>query len=386
MQFAKIKRNILEIIYHVGIAFMFSYYWVVFTQVDKKYAPQDFLKVAAVCFVIKLVLTRYKLREYIIGLLILALTYWCYKISGSYDFFVAAVVALGLKDVDFRKTLKVILAITVIASTFVVTWNMLYNMTGLTKVADYGRGVGVEVRYRLGWGHPNQTHFMWFSILGTFFCIAYRRLQWWVYLVLLVLNYEGFLMTKSKTGYICTIALIIVFLLLRYGERFFHFIIARIVAMLTTIACIAFSFYCMYTTNTQLFDQLNTKLTGRLFLAKVYIQQFGIHLFGTNVNNTSTDMGMIRLLVEYGPILFVVIYFGVLFAIWQLHKHEKYNVMLLLVGYVVYFTVEAYFQCTFDLKPILIAYAYYLWSNDFKLEFKRKPKKRKIGKGDEDHG
>ena len=142
----------------------------------------------------------------------------------------------------------------------------------------------------------------------------------------------------------------------------------------------------MYTTNTQLFDQLNTKLTGRLFLAKVYIQQFGIHLFGTNVNNTATDMGMIRLLVEYGPILFVVIYFGVLFAIWQLHKHEKYNVMLLLVGYVVYFTVEAYFQCTFDLKPILIVYAYYLWSNDFKLEFKRKPKKRKIDKGDEDHG
>ena len=386
MQFAKIKRNILEIIYHVGIAFMFFYYWVVFTQVDKKYAPQDFLKVAAVCFLIKLILTRYKLREYVIGLLILALTYWCYKTSGSYDFLVGAVVALGLKDVDFRKTLKVILAITVIASTFVVTWNMLYNMTGLTKVADYGRGVGVEVRYRLGWGHPNQTHFMWFSILGTFFCIAYRRLQWWVYLVLLVLNYEGFLMTKSKTGYMCTIALIIVFLLLRYGERFFHFIGVRIVALLIPLGCIAFSFYGVYTTNAQMFEELNVKLTGRLFLAKVYIEQFGIHLFGINVNNTATDMGMIRLLVEYGPILFVVMYFGVLFAIWQLHKHKKYNVMILLVGYVVYFTVEAYFQCTFDLKPILIAYAYYLWSDDFKLNLKRKKKNNKELKGDEANG
>lgn len=386
MQFAKIKRNILEIIYHVGIAFMFFYYWVVFTQVDKKYAPQDFLKVAAVCFLIKLILTRYKLREYVIGLLILALTYWCYKTSGSYDFLVGAVVALGLKDVDFRKTLKVILAITVIASTFVVTWNMLYNMTGLTKVADYGRGVGIEVRYRLGWGHPNQTHFMWFSILGTFFCIAYRRLQWWVYLVLLVLNYEGFLMTKSKTGYMCTIALIIVFLLLRYGERFFRFIGVRIVALLIPLGCIAFSFYGVYTTNAQMFEELNVKLTGRLFLAKVYIEQFGIHLFGTNVNNTATDMGMIRLLVEYGPILFVVMYFGVLFAIWQLHKHKKYNVMILLVGYVVYFTVEAYFQCTFDLKPILIAYAYYLWSDDFKLNLKRKRKNNKELKGDEANG
>lgn len=386
MQFTKIKRNILEIIYHVGIAFMFFYYWVVFTQVDKKYAPQDFLKVAAVCFLIKLILTRYKLREYVIGLLILALTYWCYKTSGSYDFLVGAVVALGLKDVDFRKTLKVILAITVIASTFVVTWNMLYNMTGLTKVADYGRGVGVEVRYRLGWGHPNQTHFMWFSILGTFFCIAYRRLQWWVYLVLLVLNYEGFLMTKSKTGYICTIALIIVFLLLRYGERFFRFIGVRIVALLIPLACIVFSFYGVYTTNAQMFEELNVKLTGRLFLAKVYIEQFGIHLFGTNVNNIATDMGMIRLLVEYGPILFVVMYFGVLFAIWQLHKHKKYNVMILLVGYVVYFTVEAYFQCTFDLKPILIAYAYYLWSDDFKLNLKRKRKNNKELRGDEANG
>ena len=365
---------------------MFFYYWVVFTQVDKKYAPQDFLKVAAVCFLIKLILTRYKLREYVIGLLILALTYWCYKTSGSYDFLVGAVVALGLKDVDFRKTLKVILAITVIASTFVVTWNMLYNMTGLTKVADYGRGVGVEVRYRLGWGHPNQTHFMWFSILGTFFCIAYRRLQWWVYLVLLVLNYEGFLMTKSKTGYICTIALIIVFLLLRYGERFFRFIGVRIVALLIPLACIVFSFYGVYTTNAQMFEELNVKLTGRLFLAKVYIEQFGIHLFGTNVNNIATDMGMIRLLVEYGPILFVVMYFGVLFAIWQLHKHKKYNVMILLVGYVVYFTVEAYFQCTFDLKPILIAYAYYLWSDDFKLNLKRKRKNNKELRGDEANG
>lgn len=370
------KKISLEMLYNAGLILFFTYYWIVFTQVDKKYAPEQFLQVAIVLFFLKLILTVYNMKEYCIGACILGIALLCWRTSGSYDFLISTVVALGLKDVDFTRTLKIILSTTILAASFVVTWNLIYNITGITKIADFGRG-GVETRFRFGWGHPNQTHFMFFSIVTSFLCLYYRRMQWWIGGILLVLNYECYLLTKSKTGLICTMGAIFLFLTLRYGEKVYHYLIVKFISLFAVLACIGFSLYTtFFLKNIDVFQSLNSKFTGRLELARQYVNQYGVHMLGVNVNNMSVDLGMIRLIVEYGPLVFCIIYGGVLFAVWQLHKQEKYNLLLLLVGYVVYFTVEAYFQCAFDLKPFLIAYGYYLWSDLSGSKRKLKNKRR----------
>lgn len=371
------KNEVLQIIYFIGFSLYLIYYWMHVSQIDQKYVPEFLLTAAIICFVIKLVLTKYNWTEAVVELALLALMFCCWKSSGSIDYPINTILLLGIKNIDFRKFMKLLFFNILLIISVVMTWTLLHNLTGLVRIQDYGRGT-VESRFQFGWWHPNRGHFVFFSVSVLFLFSYFRKCRWWVFACLMVFNYECFLLTKSRTGFAVTAMSIVLFFILKLLKEKYYQKVLFIILELINLFCIIFSMIGIgiLPIAPEIYDKLNMITTGRFMLARMFCQKFGIHIFGTSLEGQIPDLGIARTLMEYGVIVFILLYGCVLAASWILYKKREQDVMLLLSIYMVYFTFEAYFQAAFDIKPIIIGYALYKSSTIVLRRKRRQVKKR----------
>lgn len=372
------KSKILQLIYFVGVSLYFIYYWMHVSQLDQKYVPKYLLGIAIICFIVKIVFTRYELFEAVFGGGLLLLMFCCWKMSGSIDYPLNAILLLGLKNVDIKELFKLLFYVVIVSVSIIMTWTLLHNLPGIIRVQDYGRG-GVETRFQFGWWHPNRGHSVFFTIIVLFLSSYFKKCKWWIFVCLIIFNYECFLLTKSKTGFIVTLISIVFFFLLKLINNGFHRKVLFFLAQMINILCIVFSMIGIgiVPIASGLLDKLNKITTGRVMIAKAFYAEFGIHTFGTSLGGKIPDLGIARTLLEYGIVVFILLYSSVLVATWILYKKNKLEIMLLLTIYMIYFTFEAYFQAAFDIKPIIIGYAFYQFSDvSFYRKTRRSVRKR----------
>lgn len=371
------KNEVLQIIYFIGFSLYFIYYWIHVSQIDQKYVPESLLTAAIICFIIKLAFTKYKWTEAAAGLALFALMFCCWKSSGSIDYPINTLLLLGTKNIDFRKLMKLLFFNILLIISVVMTWTLLNNMTGLVRIQDYGRGA-VESRFQFGWWHPNRGHSVFFSVSVLFLFSYFKKCRWWVFACLMLFNYECFLLTKSRTGFAVTAMSIVLFFVLKLLKEKYYERVLFIIMELINLFCIIFSMIGIgiLPIAPELYDKLSMITTGRFMLARMFCQKFGIHIFGTSLEGQIPDLGIARTLMEYGVIVFILLYACVLAASWILYKKRELDVMLLLTIYMVYFTFEAYFQAAFDIKPIIIGYALYKSSTSVLRRKRRQAKKR----------
>lgn len=372
------KNEALQYIYFIGITLYFIYYWMHVSQIDQKYVPDFLLTAAIICFIIKIVFTKYNWMQIIIGVSILLLMFLCWKSSGSIDYPINALVLLGIKNIDIKKLMRLLFLVILLIVSVVMTWTLLHNMTGIVRIQDYGRGV-VETRFQFGWWHPNRGHFIFFSMTAFFLYSYFRKCRWWIFACLMIFNYECFLLTKSRTGFAVTAMLILLFFLLKLViEKSFQKILF-IFLEFVNLFCIIFSMVGVgiIPISSDIYNQISRLTTGRFMLAQMFYKKFGVHIFGTSLGGQIPDLGIARTLIEYGVLVFILLYGSVLVASWILYKKNKLEIMLLLTVYMIYFTFEAYFQAAFDIKPIIIGYAFYQFSDvSFYRKTRRSVRKR----------
>ena len=116
----------------------------------------------------------------------------------------------------------------------------------------------------------------------------------------------------------------------------------------------------------------------------------GIPLFGSNIGGKVcgygiytqandgyvTELGIVRTLLEYGPIVFGLFCAFMLIAVWVLYKKGYFGAMVLLeIGFIAC-GVEAYFPAAYNLKAFVFGLAFYQLMG----LFKGKEKEEKRGK------
>ena len=74
------------ILYITYYFFYIAYYWYVEKDPTKQIPIQRLFYISVVCFIIKLILTKYQLKEVIIGAIGAVLMYMCWKNSGGIDY------------------------------------------------------------------------------------------------------------------------------------------------------------------------------------------------------------------------------------------------------------------------------------------------------------
>lgn len=327
----------------------------------------------------------------IIGAAGAVLMYLCWKSSGGIDYPANYLIILAMKDVDLKKVMKAVFACGFVGLSYGFTWFFMNAPDKLTTVKDYGRGM-IEVRYKFCTWHANTIHLMIMVLIVSFLYAYYKKMKWWAFAIMFYFNYEFYQLSKSRTAFYCGSAAIIAYFILRYARKIYEFKISLILLEIGNFVGIFLSiYYGLYSQLTDpTFMRLDQLITGRLTVARNCFLGAGIPLFGSNIGGKVcgygiytqandgyvTELGIVRTLLEYGPIVFGLFCAFMLIAVWVLYKKGYFGAMVLLeIGFIAC-GVEAYFPAAYNLKAFVFGLAFYQLMG----LFKGKEKEEKRGK------
>lgn len=316
-------------------------------------------KLTFLLFCVKIFLTKYTKKEWLVMILFFILGLVSYVFTGRNEIIRLVALIAACKDIDMSRCLKLVFYLTLTGCLLIIFLSVtgIYGSVSLTQ--DYGRG-GVETRYTLGMGHPNALQCMvWaITVLGLF--LYGEKMKWHAYCLLLAVNLFFFFLTDSKTSLLA----IILTILLSYmvssrkaaalkkisawiccGMTIFSIVIS------ITIAANAFRVYNHdwhgeNTPATMLFVWLNDLLNGRI---RILTETEGYHgtmltwsLFSRPENTYFFDLGWIRMYYWYGIIPASIFVIVMLLTMLYLFRSKQYMALVLIASFALYNVIEAH--------------------------------------------
>ena len=310
-------------------------------------------------FLIKVCLTGYSRKEYLVIAMFLGLGAVSYFVTGRNEIVRVVMFIAACKGIDMKKCLKLVFYLTLSGCLLIMLLSLFGIGGDMALTQDYGRG-SVETRYTLGLGHPNALQCMIWAITVLCLYLYGEKMKWYGYLTILGINVFFFLLTDSKTSLIMSI-----FAVLYTGFiRLFRSDILRklccVGGILLTVGSILFSvviaanayriynyiWHSEWSKPTQFFVYLDRALTGRIASLVGTTRWEGTlqtwKLFSEPANNYYFDMGWIRLFYWYGVIPASIAVIVLLIFMIYCMRQKKYMEFVMLVSFTVYTLVEAH--------------------------------------------
>lgn len=287
----------------------------------------------------RLFLTRWYPKE-IIRLIVMNLIGIAILISSRTEYAFLSIVVITLcKDIDLGHLFKMTLWIK--GSMFVVrtTLAMLGKLEGSVGYRYYESG-SFTVRYGLGYGHPNTTHYTLFIIIILAIIVYYKRMKLYHYIMLFVYNLFIFHYTNSRAGVIMTsFCIVLCYIVCNKGNKKIRRMIGW-AGQYVSIACTVFSFIIAFLFANSLWLQSFGTLSSRFMTGADVLKRYQISLFGTQ--DVVTDFGYIGVLYGSGVVFFLLYIAGMCILGNKMKKKDMYLESTVLILYSVYMLVEAY--------------------------------------------
>lgn len=276
------------------------------------YDGQTVFKICLVISVIawagKMWLTEYTGRELISVAFLVGLGGIVYLVSGEKGVLLYVFMITGLKNVSIRKVFAVGVSVwTVFFMGF--TWlNALHLVDGPFKVHEK-LGMGMIIRWGLGQSHPNVLHISFFILVMFWVYLLGDRFNWKKALLFMAGNVIVYLYSVSSTGIIAVSLYLLLSLYWRYHKKIN--VVEQILIQLLLPACILYSLMAPILLQGSLFDKVNDITNTRLILARRFLTENPVTLFGTKLSEIITsqltmDNSYVYAFVTYGIILFVI--------------------------------------------------------------------------------
>lgn len=359
-------------------------------------------RITFVIFALKLILTDYAWGEWGVIVLLEAVAFVSYRVTGKNDLirlvtFVAACKNIPLKQMlkyTFYVTLIGCMAIILLAVTGIygdITSTMAYGHSGYEALDDarYFRADPVlETRYTLGMGHPNALACMFIMLVVLGVYVWFERMKWYIYLFLLLLNLGLYALTDSKTGMLITSAFLLGACLLTYWKTLRSKKFIYVCGVLAFVMCLAFSVdaavYAQRVRNVQwgnyflgyhnenrhaeVLSKIDRLLTGRIVSLTDsenndgMIQTWSAFSEPNNMNYYF-DMGWVKLFYRYGIVPGTLYIAAQLALLWQLYKRKDACGLLVFVTLALYTVIEAHLISAYlGRNFLLMLTGYYLTS------------------------
>ncbi len=308
---------------------------------------------------LKVCMTKYSLREYLVIGLFLGIGAVSYFATGRDEPVRMVMFVAACKDIDMKKCLKLVFWLTLAGCIAIVTLSILGIGGGLSLTQDYGRG-GIETRYTLGMGHPNALHCMiWaLTVLGLY--LYHETLKWYSYVAVVGINIFFFLLTDSKTGLIMSLFAVCYTAAFQCFKKESWKKMCAVCGFLATAGSVAISVFCAAFAHHAynyawgkdrsffpiLMTKLNKFLTGRIYDLVGTTRWEGTirtwTLFSAPRNNYYFDMGWVRLFYWYGIIPASIATIVLFVTMFYCYKKKQYAALALLVAFAIYSIVEAH--------------------------------------------
>ncbi|MBR1884237.1 MAG: hypothetical protein IJ809_04810 [Clostridia bacterium] len=293
-------------------------------------------------FGIKIITTRYSVKEILIMSVVLGICAYSTAVNGDSRVMWFALAICAMKNVKFKDIVEISF-FTMLSC--VVVFIILFAF-GFTKGVFIGEDKGTRIS--LGLGHPNMFSeyynllllhlvFLWFDKIKPMHII-------WSFFGAIAI----YLYSKSVTGIMVYMALLLAVVIYKYKifekikirEIFPYIIIAGIIAF-TVLPII-------YDSNNGVMVKLDSFFTGRFSQANYYFQKYGINLFGSDVSfdlNTEwvhaiLDIGYTRMLIYNGIFYYLLVVIPLVVSMILAEKKKKYPLLIMLVVMCVYMYTE----------------------------------------------
>lgn len=318
---------------------------------------------ACVCFVLKMVLTKYTVKELAIVTALGLLFLIAFLRSGEKGILFAGMTILGIKNVDIKKIFK--LGFGIWCCTFFGI--VLIHMSGLSNDLIFAHkklGLGYVLRYSLGFPHPNVLQISYVTWMA-FFLYLWKpktKKQWAVIGLLFLGNCYFFLYSISYTGIILASVYLAGYCYFTNRKSFSK--LEKVLIQMVLPACTLFSVLGPILIKGRLFDLFNKILNTRFKLSNYFLTNQPLSLFGDKLveapDHYGIDCSYVNCLLLYGILLFCLIMAGYFFLVRQCLEQEKRQELSMLAGFFIAGISEPFlFNSSFKNLTLLFLGSYF---------------------------
>lgn len=332
------------------------------------YDGQAFFKLclvtAAGFILVKLVLTSYDIREFISIMFLILLGVTIYYNSGEKSALIFLVMMIGFKNISLERIMRLALVIWSVAFGVMVLCSML-RISKDTVMVHHKFGMDI-LRKGMGYSHPNVLHVS-YAVLVVLILFAIKKEQnrWKTYLWVTAGNLVVFLYSVSYTGFLLVMFFIFFDGYFTYRKNFL--LVEKIVIQAVFPFCILFSLFAplLVEPDTPLFNILNKLLNRRFYASRLYLTENPLTLFGKRIYASHTyalDSSYVTLLIYGGLVLFLLVCFGYVYAIYMSMRKKAIKELSLLLSFAIAGVIEPFlFNLSFKNLSLLVI-AGYLYS------------------------
>lgn len=389
----KVKRLMGWAYRNSDVFYYFSFLSLVFAKSLGFYSGNTEYRIIMVfsmlCLGIKLVLTKYTVKEIAVMAAIALYAVFIYLKTGYITFTITVVTLLGAKNIDVYDLMKKVLFVRLICMTVLISASTA-GIVGNYVKDQFDDGL----TYSFGFQNPNDFMVNVFVNVALIFYLNYKKLNVLYFLLSAYAFYAVFCVTKSMTGMILGAFLLVVFLFLKIFDRLGN--VGNKIKQIISAAVVPTSLWCfigtfivsaVFDVNNRFMFTLDQLVSGRLKIQHQYWLNYGFSLLGKDIsrgaarwdgvqiNNGFLDSNYWCSFYKYGFVSVMIFIAFLVAASWYFHKKKDYNVVIIINTLCIYGLMED-FLISSIVNPFLLLAAYAVYS--MLEERKRSVKEKKV--------
>ena len=356
-------------------------------------------RITFLLFAGKVLLTQCNWKEWLVIVLLEAVGFVSYRITGKNDIIRIVTFVAACKNIPLKQMMRYAFWVTAAGCMGIILLSVTGIYGAMSLSQDFGRSVSVyeiyegavgmvETRYTLGMGHPNALSCMFLMVCVMGVYAYFEQLKWYGYLFLLFLNVGVFWLTDSKTSMLITAAFLVGACVMKYARRLRERNYVYLLGGLLFLLCVGFSVDAAAgavnvrqaewsrhygqayeeSLNTRLLVAVDEKINGRIASLTNSEHNDGAleswRAFSSENNMTYYfDMGWVKLFYRYGVIPGILYVAVSLFLLWRLWKAKDACGLVVFVIMAVYTVLEAHLVSAYIGRNfLLLLIGYYGWT------------------------
>lgn len=354
-------------------------------------------QVTFLIFACKLLLTDYNKKQWCAIILLEAVAFVSYRVTGANDLIRIVTFVAACKDIPLKQMLKYAFQVTLLGCLIIIALSVtgIYGEISLTQAYGHesvettlyiGEEAAEETRYTLGMGHPNALSCMFLMLVVMGVYVYFDRMKWYLYLFIMLLNVGVYMLTDSKTGMLIVTGFLAGACILSYCKVLREKALIYVCGLLVFALCIGFSvdaavcaqrvrdarwnefFYLDPQDNKHIvaLGRIDRHISGRIVSLTDTARNDGmIHTWSafSEPNNMKNyfDMGWVKLFYRYGVVPGAIYVIARLALLWKFWKKKDACGLLLFTILAVYTVVEAHLISVYIGRNfLLMMMGYYL--------------------------
>lgn len=305
---------------------------------------------AFVCVLIKILITPYTVRQWILQAVLLCLTALIYFESRQLGILFIMFTILGLKNIPLKKVFKIGLWTWTLCAVILSIFSFFRLEHTIYRVHPK-MGLGPIFRWSLGFTHPNILHITYFVLCAYIIYELAENYSLKHLIILMAGNALIFIYSISYTGFGITALLLAGGIYVKIRPKFN--ILEKIAANMLLPLFIVISFVLPLILYLPWVQKLNDILGSRILLANLfllpeYISLFGIQTADVVRSSMTLDSSYIWGFINYGIIPFTLLMLAYLILVADYSRRQKTRELFIILCFLgAGFTEQLLFNTSF---------------------------------------